>query len=367
MFIVWINNLKDERKMFLRFLNLNFSLVFFILFFDNLNCMKIKSKIDCEQEANTHFEDVNIENIMHIVNSLNKSKTIHEFFNILNLQYNLCKIDLKTMEKFYGNLDIDKLIYIKLSEYYNYYMQYSKRKEVFLDRLLSLIKTLKDEELITKIINNLKNIGIDLNKDLTSNKNRPLFEAIKSNDIPLFVILVNFCDVNIKDAYGWTPLMVSILLNSEFMTKVLLSKKADLEIADNNGLTALMHAIQQSRSSIVNLLLEYGANVDARDNYGNTPLFIAINNNDPYIVNLLLIYGANVNVKNDNNDTPLIIATIGDNLSIIRLLLEKGAYVNVKNKDNLSPILVADKLQNKVALKLLYDCFDNNKNNCVFI
>ena len=77
-------------------------------------------------------------------------------------------------------------------------------------------------------------------------------------------------DLNEKDAYGSTPLIIATTFGKPDVAGLLIEAGADLEIRNNNGATPLHIAAFLCRTEIVGLLLENGADRHLRDNEGNT-------------------------------------------------------------------------------------------------
>lgn len=78
-------------------------------------------------------------------------------------------------------------------------------------------------------------------------------------------------DVNAKDAWGSTPLIVAATFGKTEVARALIDAGADLHLRNNDGATALHAAAFLCRTAIVRLLLDHGANKYLRDNFGNTP------------------------------------------------------------------------------------------------
>ncbi|UCF20540.1 MAG: serine hydrolase [Gemmatimonadota bacterium] len=78
-------------------------------------------------------------------------------------------------------------------------------------------------------------------------------------------------DLNERDAYGSTPLIVAAAFGRTEVVKVLIEAGADPNSKNNGGATALHTAAFLCRTDIVKALLDNGANKYLRDNYGNTP------------------------------------------------------------------------------------------------
>jgi len=79
-------------------------------------------------------------------------------------------------------------------------------------------------------------------------------------------------DLNEKDAYGSTPLMVAVTFGRTAVAQALIDAGADLLITNNDGGTPLHAAAFLCRVDIVEALLQAGADRNVRDNFGNTPL-----------------------------------------------------------------------------------------------
>jgi CubicO group peptidase (beta-lactamase class C family) len=77
-------------------------------------------------------------------------------------------------------------------------------------------------------------------------------------------------DLNEKDAYGSTPLIIAITFGKTEVASSLIEAGADMEIRDNNGSTPLHLAAFFCRTDIVKALLDKGANKYLRNNSGST-------------------------------------------------------------------------------------------------
>ncbi len=77
-------------------------------------------------------------------------------------------------------------------------------------------------------------------------------------------------DLNEKDAYGSTPLIVAVTFGRTEVARALMEAGADVEVRDNHGSTPLHIAALLSRTEIVEALLDKGANKYSRNNSGST-------------------------------------------------------------------------------------------------
>jgi CubicO group peptidase (beta-lactamase class C family) len=81
-------------------------------------------------------------------------------------------------------------------------------------------------------------------------------------------------DLNQKDVYGSSPLMVATTFGRTEVAGVLIEAGADMTISDHYGSTPLHVAALLSRTEIVKALLDNGANKYLRNNSGSTALDI---------------------------------------------------------------------------------------------
>jgi CubicO group peptidase (beta-lactamase class C family) len=79
-------------------------------------------------------------------------------------------------------------------------------------------------------------------------------------------------DLNAKDAFGSTPLVIATTFGHTDAARSLIEGGADLEIAGSEGSTPLQIAAFLCRTEIVQALLDHGANRYVRDKYGHSAL-----------------------------------------------------------------------------------------------
>lgn len=79
-------------------------------------------------------------------------------------------------------------------------------------------------------------------------------------------------DLNIKDQYGSTPLIIAITFGKTDIAKALIQAGVDLHIKNNEGSTPLHVAAFLCRTEIVKSLLKNGADKNIKNNYGSTVL-----------------------------------------------------------------------------------------------
>lgn len=79
-------------------------------------------------------------------------------------------------------------------------------------------------------------------------------------------------DLNAKDQFGSTPLLIATLFGKVEAAKLLIEAGADLQATSADGSTPLHTAAFLCRTELVLALLAAGASTDAKNAYGSTPL-----------------------------------------------------------------------------------------------
>ena len=142
----------------------------------------------------------------------------------------------------------------------------------------------------------LRHNGADANIQGRHGKS-PLNAAARSGNSEVVRILLeyNLTDINSKDDYGWTPLLLASgghNFKDGSTLRLLLEHGADINVKDGNGLTPLQWASFNGALGAVRLLLEYGADVEAANNLGKTALQEAIQEGHDEVVKFLREHGA---------------------------------------------------------------------------
>jgi hypothetical protein len=119
--------------------------------------------------------------------------------------------------------------------------------------------------------------------DSSYKPNRPLFDAIKSNNIELTRLLLdgvsktaketnNNYDVNAETEEGFTPLIEATLTGNVDLVKLLLNHGAKAQPAPGFRHTPLRAACLTANLELIRLLLDEGADPNAQSDGGRTPL-----------------------------------------------------------------------------------------------
>ncbi|CAF0721224.1 unnamed protein product [Didymodactylos carnosus] len=246
------------------------------------------------------------------------------------------------------------------------------------------------EQLISNAIENQDVSELRLQmKDLTPEQLRQIFiqsvpgeenqctllhyAAWQDNPDLLAPLLEYVTDLEIRDGFGWTPLMSAINRGSRENVKLLLGHGARIDCDFAKGLTLVADAmafndkgnIEQTSSyanskyifilELVSLLIENGAQVsnsrsesivDGENSVDYPLLHYAVDDGQEEMVRILTEKGkAPLNTPDQSGWYPLHLASGHGYLEIVKLLVNKGADINVKDKDGNTPLAWARKME----------------------
>ncbi|PKO81135.1 MAG: hypothetical protein CVU19_08555 [Betaproteobacteria bacterium HGW-Betaproteobacteria-13] len=137
----------------------------------------------------------------------------------------------------------------------------------------------------------------------------------------------------------------------------LLADGVDPDVRNAVGWTPLMLAAAERHADTVAVLLDAGADPDAQNTLGRTALMFASIYGQDAIVKMLLDRNAKLNiVPNDNSGwTALMAAAARGHLSTVSLLLDHGADPGFKSKDGQSAIDLARQYRHSQVVQKLLD------------
>lgn len=110
---------------------------------------------------------------------------------------------------------------------------------------------------------------------------------------------------NVRDASGFTPLMLAVVNNHVAAARVLLDGGALVNTRNRGGITPAMLAVINEHPEMLTLLLDRGADVNAQSGSGWTALTFAAWKGDTALVRVLLDHGANPTALDKQRWTPL--------------------------------------------------------------
>ncbi|KAI5786671.1 ankyrin repeat-containing domain protein [Pyronema domesticum] len=179
-----------------------------------------------------------------------------------------------------------------------------------------------------------------LEKDNHSRISRNLLSTalnLCSEKIPgrLAFLLEKAADIESRDVYGRTPLIMAAREGDSAMLRLLLEKGADIHSRDNRDTSPLSQAAQYGREEAFQVLLESGASIDPLDSEGRNSLSYAASRGEDYLIRRLLEKGIDVHSPDNNGRTSL---SWWYGTSGISVLLDRGADLDLPNKNGRTPL-----------------------------
>jgi len=136
-----------------------------------------------------------------------------------------------------------------------------------------------------------------------------LIASIKGyTDIVQLLLLNHQCNINIKNQFDSTSILLATMNGHYDIVKILIEHKANINILDKDHHNTINYAIEKEDIEILALLIRANANVNNIDKYGNTPLFWATTKGNLTMIKMLLDANADVNLCNKYGEKPYDIA-----------------------------------------------------------
>lgn len=208
--------------------------------------------------------------------------------------------------------------------------------------------------------------------------------AAKGDTEKLELLLERGADIDARDKYGVTALMLASANGYTATTEFLLGKGARINLTADNGMTALMAAERGGRSDIVVLLKEAKEvhpasneisiqnkilNYVSSGKWREYPVAMIIAAIIIITGQLLVVWlinylknkqnkAINIQTRDKNGRTALMAAAMNGYIDIVRILLAAGADVNVMSKDGKTALALAAYAGHTNILELLLNAKD---------
>lgn len=154
-------------------------------------------------------------------------------------------------------------------------------------------------------------------------------------------------DINARDAFGRTPLMVAAYRRDEGTARVLIDLGANVNALEYQSYDAITIAAVQNDAEMLDLLIKAGGNTRAITSpYGGTALIAAAHLGNVEAVKALAAARAPLDHVNRLGMTALIEAIVlGDggarHQAVVAVLIDAGADVNLANNQGTRPFALA--------------------------
>ncbi|XP_031565012.1 uncharacterized protein LOC116300312, partial [Actinia tenebrosa] len=152
--------------------------------------------------------------------------------------------------------------------------------------------------------------------------------------------------------------LIAAKMGAEEEVRNLLEEDVDVDYKNEFGHTALMVASREGHLEVIHVLIDHGANMNIQDKYGKSALHEAAWSGKHQVINALLSNEAEMNCVDEEGRTPLQYASLRGKTKVVEVLLQFGAEDSILNKDGESAVEIAYRCRHKDIVKLLLKSTD---------
>ena len=158
--------------------------------------------------------------------------------------------------------------------------------------------------------------------------------AVQKDD-PVYIKILKEAgaDINVRNDYGITPLMVACSKGTNIdVIDYLVENGAKINQRDKYGSDAFMYSMANSNINVIKHLIDLGADIHTKSGNGENILMAAIDNGaDLERIKYLLSLGIDINEESKNGEQAISKAAYNNpNLDVIDYLVKNGANINFK-------------------------------------
>ena len=181
-----------------------------------------------------------------------------------------------------------------------------------------------------------------------------IHRAIANSELPLAQALIaKRVNVNVKDAYGRTPVQIAMHKKDARLAKLLIDHGANVHVKDSEKNSLLHLAAKTGKPRIAIQLMAKRVNIHQKNESGETALLVAVAHDQLIITQALLNASASPHISDDIGNSPLGVALRKKDLRFAKLLIAKKVNINKVSDNRESPLMTAVRKENIPLLKLL--------------
>ncbi len=160
-------------------------------------------------------------------------------------------------------------------------------------------------------------------------------------------------NLDLKDGYGRTALIHSIISRNAGAVKLLIENGANVNLYDSSGAGALIYAVKNWFYDITKMLIKAGAEISHKDGRQKNAMDYAMDNNYNTIIESFVEAGADIDIQMHCGSTLLTWCAEKRNMVLMELLLSKGASIDRCDSKGYSALMHAAKAGSLEIVKLL--------------
>lgn len=160
-----------------------------------------------------------------------------------------------------------------------------------------------------------------------------ILATFKNNNKCIKELVKAGANVNLSTDYGCTALSITHQYTSAM---ILIESGADPNIKDDFGFTPVLSACNVGNSKLLQVLIDAGASVNVRDPNGDTPIITAAMQGSTKCVEILIKHSCDLNLTGTFSNTALVESARYGHLKCVLLLLHASAMINVSCANTVS-------------------------------
>lgn len=184
------------------------------------------------------------------------------------------------------------------------------------------------------VIKYLVNYGADLNGRNYYNQTPLMVAAIKNNPYYVKYLLAHKVEIDVQDDFGRSALMHAVINRSDKCLKVLLSNNVDVSLTDKKGFDVAMHCLVSGNQYIADLLAQHKVALNQKYYDNKTSMIFAAMAGNVEMVEYLINAKVDLNVADIKKRTALMYASANNHIGCVRALIESGANTLLRDKNN---------------------------------
>lgn len=171
----------------------------------------------------------------------------------------------------------------------------------------------------------------------------PLLTAIRAGHGAIArTMLERGADVNLADASGVTPLMLTANRSMYDLTELIFEQGGNPALKDKDGRHVLHWCAEGLPASLLARLILAGAEIEARDHEERTPLLAVLHAEEQNVALELIKAGADVKVQDEDGHAPLHMSISLRYSAVTTALIARGVDISVRERHHgMTPLHVA--------------------------
>jgi len=179
----------------------------------------------------------------------------------------------------------------------------------------------------------LVNYGADINGRNFYNQTPLMIASIKNNPYYIRYLSALKVEVNLMDDFGRSALMYAVINRSNKCIKVLLANNADISLTDKKGFDVAMHCFVSGNKFIADLLVQNNVLLLQEYDDKKTSLIFAAMAGNTEMVTYLINEGADYDAADIKKRTALMYAAANNHYDSVRVLIESNANTTLLDKN----------------------------------